>query len=380
MGLVLHVGDSHVEALASRARHVAQEWGHDYEVHFRRGARTDRSIEWISELVSAVAPTDIWITLGTNDINTSVEAESQAIARVLAERAPEANVSWWGPPRITREPYAVMADAVARAFEIARTSEARASTGEIARTSGQSFASRTYFVDSTRYTRESYLRDDGVHLTQAGYAAWATRAAWESIFAGQELTWSDPTIPPAFLTALAEAESGFESTIVNPVSNATGLFQITQILLDSYTDGSISLRDLKNPSLNFAIAIDNLKKIAARLYEVVSDGGLREVTPQPDWSPEFAAIVALAHNVGLYAVLAAIREIRDEGGVVSAEDIAVKTTRPQRIAFAERVADLYEAGSASSLDYSSDSEIGFGSVIALVGAVGLGYVVWRGTK
>jgi len=72
-------------------------------------------------------------------------------------------------------------------------------------------------------------------------------------------------VPPALLLSLIDMESGGDPNSVNPVSNATGLMQVTKIVLKDYNqrhNKNLSLEDIKDPETNISIGAELLRRIS----------------------------------------------------------------------------------------------------------------------
>lgn len=102
------------------------------------------------------------------------------------------------------------------------------------------------------------------------------------------------SIPVEYLRALASNESGLDPHSVNPRSNATGLFQITQVALDAYNarhGPQYKLADLVDPTLNTTVAVDHIGRILL-LYD-------EHPALKPDWSSRrFVELLTFGWNAG----------------------------------------------------------------------------------
>jgi len=99
-------------------------------------------------------------------------------------------------------------------------------------------------------------------------------AAWDPVierYAGH--------VPVAFIRALVHGESGGDSQKENPVSHASGLLQITDIVRKDWNtahqDAPVSRSDLFDPEINVRIGAALLNRIV-QTYR-------RHPTLKPDW-------------------------------------------------------------------------------------------------
>src|SRR5262245_59633950 len=174
-------------------------------------------------------------------------------------------------------------------------------------------------------------------------------AAWDSLierFAGN--------VPMAFIRALVHGESGGDSQKENPASHAAGLLQITEIVRKDWNaahpDAPVSRDQLFDPEINVRLG-------AALLNRIVQVYG-RHRTLRPSWqSRRYAELVALGWNAGYSdrgGVGRAVTELEAAGA--NPEDVTVDSvahvatglpdaarfvSRPDRVAYAKAVADLY---------------------------------------
>src|SRR4029077_8086538 len=177
-------------------------------------------------------------------------------------------------------------------------------------------------------------------------------AVWDPVierFAGN--------VPVAFIRALVHGESGGDSQKGNRVSTAAGLLQITEIVRKdwnaAHADAPVSRSDLFDPEINVRIGAALLNRIV-QMYR-------RHRTLQPDWSSRrYAELVALGWNAGYSdrgGVGLAVTELEaagakpEDGTVDSVARVAGGfpaaspfVSRPDRIAYARAVADLYLGG------------------------------------
>jgi hypothetical protein len=111
-------------------------------------------------------------------------------------------------------------------------------------------------------------------------------------------------IPPAYLAAVAEAESAFNPQATN--GHAAGLFQITPPVLKDYNDhhGTAYTRtDLLDPLLNTRIAVEHIHAILD-LYSTIP--ALR-----PDWSDRrWIELLTLGWNAGHVGVARVVRAMQ----------------------------------------------------------------------
>ncbi|RPH83555.1 MAG: hypothetical protein EHM88_06535 [Candidatus Rokuibacteriota bacterium] len=304
--LILLAGDSHVEGLAPPAAEVARAFGREFSASYERGLRADQAAEWLPAEVRAAGAGEVWVQLGTNDLEAPHEFADAAEA--LARAVPEVPFLWWLPPPATREPYAEAARRNAEVLE-----ELRARGGFVG------------VVDSRRYADPAELRD-GVHFSADGYAWWGRRAAVDSCLRAVE-THGAPT---SLLVALAEAESGFDPDAVNPASRATGMWQVTGILLverQRVTGDRFSLGDMRDPAKGADVAGWYVRRIVDRLAEV----GLAEDLGSRD----YVGVVAVAYNAGLSETASTVRALLSANLPVTPESVVARSRRPNRTFYAD---------------------------------------------
>lgn len=101
-------------------------------------------------------------------------------------------------------------------------------------------------------------------------------------------------VPPALILALIDMESGGDPNDVNPRSHATGLMQVTKVVLRDYNKRhgkSYTLEDLKDPELNI--------KIGAELLRRISMAYQKHNALQPSWgNTAYVGLVVLGWNAG----------------------------------------------------------------------------------
>lgn len=157
-----------------------------------------------------------------------------------------------------------------------------------------------------------------------------------------------PTVPPAFLAALAQHESGSNPNVVNPTSHATGLFQITATALADYNRRhatQIKLNDLLDPALSATIAEDHIKQIMA-LYK-------KRPSLKPNWRDRrVVELIVLGWNAGHGGVHNLARDLEAGGAappqvtVSSVSQLAAQRnvpyiSDPNRVGWARQVASTY---------------------------------------
>lgn len=325
MGLVLHLGDSHVEGLEPFAGEAVAAFGDDYRAEYERGVLTPafaRSKK-AQRLASDLQPSEVWLTFGTNDVGVPDGSEAAAISDIVSQirsSKPDAKIVIWSPPKMRKEPYASNALRVA-ALQL----DAAKSLG-------------LDYVDSRRYT-ERGLKPEGVHFTRAGYEAWGRRAAWESIFATHS-----KDVVPGFLIAIAQHETRppFNPASFNPESGASGLFQSTAVNRRDYNIAhgtELTAEDLKDASTALKVEVYYLTHLVFPR--------LRREGAVEDWKDRlWVSLAALAHNVGSAGVGRAIQRVRAEGLPLTLENVAAKlpAERQGRITFAKNVARSYFTG------------------------------------
>ena len=161
-------------------------------------------------------------------------------------------------------------------------------------------------------------------------------------------------LPVPFLRALAYNESSLKPNAVTKSSNATGLFQVTQTVLDDYNlqhGTKYNLENVKDPTLNSKIGIELLTRIV-RNY----------VTNHPkslamNWQdPRFVSLVVQGFNAG-YSEAAGVGFVVGnlERSGIPPEQITVDTVaeaakklkasrflyQPERVRYAKAVTGTY---------------------------------------
>jgi len=211
-------------------------------------------------------------------------------------------------------------------------------------------------------------------------------AVWDPVierFAGR--------VPLAFIRALVHSESGGDSQKENPASHAAGLLQITEIVRKDWNmahpDAPVSREQLFDPEINVRLGAALLNRIA-QVYG-------HHPTLRPDWqSRRYAELVALGWNAGysdhggvglavtkLEAAGATPEEVTVDSVARVAADLpkaARFVSRPDRVAYAKAVADLYLGSRRAPVVASSSSAAG-PVVIAALGALGLAHFGRKGT-
>ncbi|HLK89322.1 MAG TPA: transglycosylase SLT domain-containing protein [Polyangia bacterium] len=197
-------------------------------------------------------------------------------------------------------------------------------------------------------------------------------------------------VPLAFIRALVHGESGGDSQKENPASHAAGLLQITEIVRQDWNaahpDAPVWRDQLFDPEINIRIG-------AALLNRIVQVYGHHH-TLRPDWqSRRYAELVALGWNAGYSdrgGVGLVVTELESAGA--RAEDVTVDSvarvaaglpdasrfvSRPDRVAYAKAVADLY-LGSRRAPVVAARGGAAGPVVIAALGAFGLAHFGKRG--
>lgn len=168
-------------------------------------------------------------------------------------------------------------------------------------------------------------------------------------------------LPPAYLRALVEYESGGNPRDVNPDSGAAGLLQITRGALRDYNEREATkfdATDLLDPDLNLAIGVALLRRIIDS-YRTNHPDSLA-----PDWrSPRWVSLLTLGWNAGYSekaGVGAAVRKLEAAGvppdritaDAVSqlagrAEGLSRYLAMPSRVAWAKRVTQKFSKAAPS---------------------------------
>jgi hypothetical protein len=190
-------------------------------------------------------------------------------------------------------------------------------------------------------------------------------------------------VPVAFVRALIHGESGGNSQLENPASHAAGLLQITEIVRRDWNEAHpaapVSRDQLFDPEINVRIGAALLNRIV-QVYA-------RHPTLRMDWtSRRYAELVALGWNAGYSdhgGVGLAVTHLEAAGAEppdVTIDSVARVAaglpqaarfvSRPDRIAYARAVADLY-LGSRKAPVVASRGGIGSPIVVAALGAFGL---------
>lgn len=300
-GLILHVGDSHVQGLNVPAAAIVAQAERRYIPHPLQGKSTRQLAEMrvLPELVDAYDPDALWLTFGTND----GAFDRDAFAEVNRQAGTTRPIVWWAPPALQR--------ADLRALPASWFAGASlAAPGGV------------WIVRSTDYTRADEVRRDGVHLTGPGYKSWARGAAWESIFFERIRLREGPSAPPTYLVALAEEESGLDPRRHNSASGATGIFQVTQIALDQWNQDlrdRLRLRDMYDPLACTDVALHIISICEA----VLRDAGIAAHDAEFG-DRRYVELVTQCYNAGPYAVAGILRQI---GPDVTAADVATAARR-----------------------------------------------------
>jgi membrane-bound lytic murein transglycosylase MltF len=196
-------------------------------------------------------------------------------------------------------------------------------------------------------------------------------------------------IPARYLAAVADHESSFDPKAVN--GHATGLFQITTVVLKDYNaqHGTTYTRaDLLDPILNTRIAVDHIHRIID-LYSAIP--ALR-----PDWtSRRWVELLTLGWNAGHSAVARVAQQMKKAGvppertTIDTVHSAAVAMQYPGHLAdekhvgFARRVTAAYfrgppreEVASLESPNVGKASGAGTAvAILAPLGALALGKTV-----
>ena len=160
-------------------------------------------------------------------------------------------------------------------------------------------------------------------------------------------------IPLAYMRALSWGESRLNPLSVHPRSKATGLLQVTRVVINSYNKRhgtKHKLSDLTNPTLNVKVASGTLN----RILKAYTKEGLT-----PNWdSRNWVAVFTLGWNAGYSkkkGLLKVARALRKEGSPITLVNIAKKAkalgpkevvrylSMPQRLAWSNRVAKKFSA-------------------------------------
>lgn len=210
-------------------------------------------------------------------------------------------------------------------------------------------------------------------------------AAWDPViekYAGR--------VPLAFIRALVHGESGGNSQKENPASHAAGLLQITEIVRQdwnsAHADAPVTREQLFDPEINVRLG-------AALLNRIVQVYG-HHPTMRPDWKlRRYAELVALGWNAGYSdhgGVGLAVTELEAAGA--TPDDVTVDTvarvagslpaaskfvSRPERVAYAKAVADLYLGSRRAPVVTGHGGAVG-PVVVAALGAFGLAHFGKRG--
>jgi soluble lytic murein transglycosylase-like protein len=192
-------------------------------------------------------------------------------------------------------------------------------------------------------------------------------------------------VPVAFIRALIHGESGGDSQLENPASHAAGLLQITEIVRrdwnDAHADAPVNRDQLFDPEINVRIG-------AALLNRIVQVYG-KHPTLQPDWSTRrYPELVALGWNAGysdrggVGLVVSHLEAAGAQPADVTVDSVARLAaglpeasrfvSRPDRVAYARAVADLY-LGSRNAPVVASRGGVGGPIVVAALGAFGLAH-------
>lgn len=197
-------------------------------------------------------------------------------------------------------------------------------------------------------------------------------------------------VPVAFIRALIHGESRGDPTKENPVSHATGLLQITEIVRRDWNaahpSAPVSQAALFDPEVNIRIG-------AALLNRIVQVYG-RHRALKPDWGARrYAELVALGWNAGYSdagGVGLAVSQLEAAG--VPTEGVTVDSvvhtaaglrkasrfvSNPDRVSYAKAIADLYLGSARSPVVASAGSAAG-PVVIAALGVLGLAHFGRRG--
>jgi soluble lytic murein transglycosylase-like protein len=191
-------------------------------------------------------------------------------------------------------------------------------------------------------------------------------------------------VPVAFIRALIHGESGGDSQLENPASHAAGLLQITEIVRrdwnDAHPSAPVSRDQLFDPEINVRLG-------AALLNRIVQVYG-KHPTLQPDWATRrYPELVALGWNAGysdrggVGLVVSHLETAGAQPADVTVDSVARVAaglpasrfvSRPDRIAYARAVADIY-LGSRKAPVVTSRGGIGGPIVVAALGAFGLAH-------
>lgn len=166
-------GDSHMEALGPRLRAALESAGITVTNVVARRGWSLRGYVASGDIASIVQGADVVIVeLGGNDAAQRIDsmrhgADVEAALRQVGGR----KVIWIGPGVTLREDLERYRGPIRAAQHVVLDRE-----GHV-------------WVDSQSLTRESDLRDDGVHFSSAGYDRWAEALMPELMKAGESSTW-----------------------------------------------------------------------------------------------------------------------------------------------------------------------------------------------
>lgn len=158
-------------------------------------------------------------------------------------------------------------------------------------------------------------------------------------------------IPLAYMRALAWGESRLNPESVHRKSKATGLLQVTRVVLNSYNkrhNTEHKLSELTDPTLNVKVASETLN----RILKAYKSEGLT-----PNWKDRnWVAVFTLGWNAGYSkkaGLLKVARALRKDDLPVTLANVAKKAKKmtgvvpylsmPQRVAWSNRVAKKFSA-------------------------------------
>ena len=161
-------------------------------------------------------------------------------------------------------------------------------------------------------------------------------------------------IPVAFLRALAYNESSLNPNEVTKNSNATGLFQITQTVLNDYNlqhGTKYKLADVKDPNLNAKIGVELITRIVKN-YQTNHPRSLAM-----NWKdPRYVQLLVQGYNAGYSEangvgfVVGNLEKKGVQPAQITVDAVAkaapgLKASRflsmPQRVSYAKAVANTY---------------------------------------
>ncbi len=195
-------------------------------------------------------------------------------------------------------------------------------------------------------------------------------------------------VPENYLRVLAYKESGFRPDVVHPQSKATGLFQITNVALQSFNQRngtSFQLPQLVDPDLNTRVASQHLAGVI-NVYK-------KYPSLQPNWnSRRWLELLTLGWNAGHNAVASIVGRMEATGlpaDRINADTVSQAAAaiggkakyvgNTSRVAWAKSVASKFLGGTLPALVSTVTEHPGMSASGLLVFA-GLGYLAFRLTR